>query len=102
MEQALTRLSRPNPGPAAPRTLRQSLGIDGGFTYVPNAGFSGIDVFTYRLTDSQGLASNVATVRIGVTPPAAVPLAPWTPLVLALLRGAAAAGSYLRRGVRRS
>ena len=30
MEQALTRLSRPNPGPAAPRTPRQSLGIDGG------------------------------------------------------------------------
>ena len=30
MEQALTRLSRPNPGLAAPRTPRQSLDIDGG------------------------------------------------------------------------
>jgi len=41
---------------------------DGTFTYVPDAGFVGIDVFTYQVTDGRS-ESNVATVTlpVGVT-----------------------------------
>jgi len=42
------------------------LNADGSFTYTPNAGFVGIDTFTYRLTDGPVL-SMVATVTITVT-----------------------------------
>jgi hypothetical protein len=38
----------------------------GGFTYTPNAGFSGTDSFSYRASDNQ-LDSNIATVGITVT-----------------------------------
>ena len=42
-----------------------SLNTNGGFTYTPNAGFSGTNTFTYRATD--GLAtSSIATVTISV------------------------------------
>ena len=43
----------------------------GAFAYIPNAGFSGTDSFTYRATDGD-LTSNLATVTITVAPPAAV------------------------------
>lgn len=39
---------------------------DGTFTYMPNADFNGSDSFTYRVTDSFGGISNVATVDITV------------------------------------
>ena len=40
----------------------------GAFTYTPNAGFSGTDSFTFRVTDSSN-ASATATVTIDVAPP---------------------------------
>lgn len=40
---------------------------DGGFTYTPNAAFTGQDTFTYQLSDGQAL-SNTATVAIDVRP----------------------------------
>lgn len=42
---------------------------NGGFTYVPNNGFLGIDTFTYRANDGQS-NSAPATVTISVQPPA--------------------------------
>ncbi len=39
---------------------------NGGVTYTPNSGFFGTDGFTYRINDSQGAISNVATVTVGV------------------------------------
>ncbi len=50
-----------------------SLNANGGLTYTPNTGFSGMDSFTYRAVNSGG-PGNVATVRITVassTTPAA-------------------------------
>lgn len=47
---------------------------DGTFTYTPGADFSGTDIFTYKATDGL-LASNVATVRITVTPANDPPIA---------------------------
>jgi hypothetical protein len=40
---------------------------NGTFTYTPNAGFDGIDSFTYTVTNADG-ATDTATVRITVTP----------------------------------
>ncbi len=51
-----------------------SLALDpetGAFAYIPDAGYSGTDSFTYRATDG-ALTSNLATVSITVAPPAAV------------------------------
>ena len=48
-----------------------TLSADGGFTYTPNASFSGATAFTYTAWDAGG-ASNVATVSIGVAPSGAV------------------------------
>ena len=42
---------------------------DGSFTYTPNAGFTGNDTFTYKVTDSTGTDSLDATVTIGVNVP---------------------------------
>jgi hypothetical protein len=42
------------------------LNADGGFTYMPNAGFSGTDSFTCRANDGTSL-SNAATVTLTVT-----------------------------------
>lgn len=53
-----------------------TLNGDGSFSYTPNAGFYGVDTFTYK--DNDGLAdSNVATVSITVDgKPTAVPSSP--------------------------
>ncbi len=55
-----------------------SLNANGSFTYTPNAGFSGVDTFTYKASDGS-LQSNVASVSIQVN---AVP----APRVLSVLR----------------
>lgn len=41
----------------------------GNFTYTPNAGFAGVDAFTYQVCDSHGLCSST-TVHLTVTPQA--------------------------------
>ncbi len=41
-----------------------TLNADGSFTYVPNAGFAGVDTFTYAASD--GVSSSTATVTITV------------------------------------
>lgn len=41
---------------------------DGFFTYTPNAGYTGVDTFTYQANDGV-LDSNTATVQITVSPP---------------------------------
>jgi hypothetical protein len=47
-----------------------TLGADGGFTYSPNAGFTGTDTFTYTATETMsGLTSSDATVTITVPAP---------------------------------
>ena len=46
------------------------LGADGGFTYVPNQGFSGTDSFTYMAHDPSDAMSGWTTVTITVTPAA--------------------------------
>ena len=43
--------------------------------YTPNTGFSGIDSFTYKATDGQGVDSNIATVTITVNAPTSRPTA---------------------------
>ncbi len=39
----------------------------GGFTYTPNAGFFGVDTFTYTLEDVQGIAATTVTITIAPT-----------------------------------
>ena len=51
-----------------------TLNADGSFTYVPFANFHGEDSFTYRVTDGTA-ASEIATVRIAVTPVNDAPVA---------------------------
>jgi hypothetical protein len=51
-----------------------ALNTNGSFTYVPPAGFSGTDSFTYKATDGKAL-SNSATVTITVANPVAPALA---------------------------
>ena len=46
-------------------TLSSFTGSTGAFTYVPTTGYSGLDEFTYKVSDGS-LDSNVATVRIAV------------------------------------
>lgn len=58
----------------APAHGSVTLATDGGFSYVPAAGFSGADSFTYRATSAGG-TSGPATVSIGVAA-AAGPQAP--------------------------
>ncbi|HSC13875.1 MAG TPA: Ig-like domain-containing protein [Gammaproteobacteria bacterium] len=47
----------------------------GGFFYLPNAGFTGNDTFTYQARESGTTLSNVATVTISVVPPNVAPVA---------------------------
>ncbi|MEL7637897.1 MAG: Ig-like domain-containing protein, partial [Anaerolineaceae bacterium] len=47
-----------------------TLNTDGSFTYVPNAGFFGVDTFEYQLNSTQmlqGEFSDIALVTITVT-----------------------------------
>ncbi len=41
--------------------------LDGTFTYIPAANWSGVETFTYTITDPSGLSSTPATVTITVT-----------------------------------
>ena len=50
---------------------------DGSFTYTPNAGFAGADMFTYQVSDGT-VASNVATVSIAVRDTGNMPFGPVT------------------------
>jgi hypothetical protein len=52
---------------AGPSNGTLVLNVDGSFTYMPNAGFSGIDTFTYRASDGAAFSSAV-TVTITVVP----------------------------------
>jgi hypothetical protein len=47
---------------------------DGSLHYVPNAGFDGVDTFTYRVSDGRG-GTDVATVTVTVTPANVAPVA---------------------------
>ncbi len=51
---------------AARRGVVQVDAQTGGVTYRPDSGFSGLDKFVYQLQDADGLASNLATVRVVV------------------------------------
>ena len=42
----------------------------GAFTYTANSGAIGDDTFTFQVTDSRGLSSNIATVTVNIQPPA--------------------------------
>ncbi len=44
-----------------------NLQADGGFTYTPDAGYSGSDSFTYRVYDGQAY-SGPTTVQLTITP----------------------------------
>ncbi|MEL6264922.1 MAG: Ig-like domain-containing protein, partial [Pseudomonadota bacterium] len=49
----------------------ESFSLDGSFRYVPNQGFTGVDTFTYRVTDDGGLSADqtvTITVQDGVRP----------------------------------
>jgi hypothetical protein len=50
----------------APSHGTLQLNADGSFSYVPNAGFTGIDSFTYQVSDGQ-LQSGLATVTLEIT-----------------------------------
>ena len=54
-------------GPANGVLEGAGLGADGGFVYTPNPSFSGVDTFTYKVTDAL-LDSETVTVSITVTP----------------------------------
>lgn len=51
---------------AQPQNGAVTFNADGSFTYTPNAGFSGVDAFTYRASDGT-LFGNTTTVSITVT-----------------------------------
>jgi hypothetical protein len=59
---------------AGPANGTLTLNSDGSFTYTPNAGYTGVDVFTYMANDGTS-NSNVAPVYIAVTANASGPIA---------------------------
>jgi hypothetical protein len=72
------------PGPPPIDGLGSTVGLSGsltfgtlgGFTFVPNNGFSGSTTFTYRAVDNTSLTSGFATVTVTIAPnqpPVAVP-----------------------------
>ena len=64
-----------NTSPAAmPSNGTLTLGTDGSFTYVPDAGFTGTDTFDYQIEDGNG-GIDIATVTINVEVPNADPVA---------------------------
>jgi ELWxxDGT repeat protein len=48
-----------------------TVGVSGALLYVPSAGYSGSDTFTYTVEDTQGAVSNAGTVTVAsiLTPP---------------------------------
>lgn len=52
---------------SAPANGSVSVGNDGSVVYTPTTDYTGSDSFTYQVSDSYGLQSNVATVSISVT-----------------------------------
>ncbi|SMC84509.1 Ig-like domain-containing protein, partial [Pedobacter africanus] len=52
-----------------PTNGKLSVNKDGKVVYTPNKGFFGIEKFTYKVDDANGLGSNVAIVTITVVPP---------------------------------
>ncbi|WP_345528097.1 LamG-like jellyroll fold domain-containing protein [Nocardioides endophyticus] len=52
-----------------------ALDADGSFTYTPDAGFTGVDTFTYRASDGEN-ESAPATVTVVVAPPPAADVPP--------------------------
>lgn len=46
-----------------------ALNKDGKVVYRPNKGFFGVEKFSYKVDDANGLSSNIAQVRIDVAPP---------------------------------
>ena len=57
------------PGPTLAANGTVTLNTDGSFTYVPDAGFSGTDVFGYIAVDSAGAQSAETLVTIRIVPP---------------------------------
>src|SRR5207237_2851758 len=55
---------------AGPTNGTLAMNANGAFTYTPNAGFSGIDTFTYTARDASGQISTTATVTLNVSPTA--------------------------------
>lgn len=47
---------------------------DGTVTYTPASGYSGTDVFTYKVQDAYGYSTNIAVVTVTVVPPGTVSL----------------------------
>ena len=52
----------------APANGDAGVNADGSFTYTPDAGFSGINSFTFTDTDAYGQTSAPATITLAVTP----------------------------------
>jgi VCBS repeat-containing protein len=59
---------------AGPQHGQLSVGVDGSFTYTPEANYNGADSFSYKVNDGE-LDSNVATVSLTVTPVNDAPVA---------------------------
>lgn len=56
------------PNVSAPSNGSLVVAADGSFTYTPNAGFSGVDTFTYRADDGTGLTADaVVTITVSST-----------------------------------
>lgn len=53
-----------------------TVGPNGGFVYLPNAGFVGTDTFTYMIVDTEGAISEPATVTVTVNEPGGGNVAP--------------------------
>ncbi|HQR05482.1 MAG TPA: Ig-like domain-containing protein [Gemmatales bacterium] len=62
------------------------LNFDGSFVYTPQPNFNGVDKFTYRTSDGQGLSANIATVEIIVGTPV-VPTSPNNRIILGQDKG---------------
>ena len=62
-------------GATQPDNGEVTLDADGSFTYTPDAGFTGVDTFTYRASDGEN-ESAPATVTVVVAPPPAADVPP--------------------------
>ncbi len=50
-----------------PTNGTRTINGDGTITYTPNPGFTGVEILKYTISDTLGLVSNEATIRINVT-----------------------------------